>query len=116
MASVEELCDQIALIDNSKKILEGSVKTIKQQYKSHTFELSYTNASKDIRSILEKDFEIVSDADVEDYHMAKIKLLNGKDQNDLLSLILPYLKVISFNEILPTMNDIFISKVTGNKN
>lgn len=116
MASVEELCDQIALIDNSKKILEGSVKTIKQEYKSHTFELAYSNAEKDLKNLLEKDFEIVSNKTSEESQLAKIKLLNGKDQNDLLSLILPYLKVISFNEILPTMNDIFISKVKGNKN
>ena len=114
MESVEELCDHIALIDNAKKILDGSVKAIKQEYKSHTFELSYSNAKKDIDSILGKDFEIISDNLIEDFHIAKIKLLNGKDQNDLLSLILPCVTVISFNEILPTMNDIFISKVKGN--
>ncbi len=114
MESVEELCDHIALIDNSKKILEGSVKSIKQEYKSSTFELVYTNVKKDIGSILEKDFEIVSDELNEDIQQAKIKLLNGKDQNDLLSLILPFVTVISFNEILPTMNDIFISKIKGN--
>jgi len=99
------------LIDNSRKILEGSVKAIKQEYKSHTFELSYSQPKKDIESILGKDFEIISDAKNDDYQLAKIKLLNGKDQNDLLSLILPYVTVFSFNELLPTMNDIFISKV-----
>lgn len=114
MASVEELCDHIALIDNSRKILEGSVKAIKQEYKSHTFELTYSQQKKDIKSILGNDFEIISDTKNEDYQLAKIKLLNGKDQNDLLSLVLPYVMVVSFNEILPTMNDIFISKVKGN--
>ena len=114
MESVEELCDHIALIDNSRKILEGSVKAIKQDYKSHTFELKYSHSKKDIISILGNDFKIISDTKNEDYQLAKIKLLNGKDQNDLLSLILPHLTVISFNEILPTMNDIFISKVKGN--
>ncbi len=114
MASVEELCDHIALIDNSRKILEGSVKAIKQEYKSHTFELTYSQQKKDIKSILGNDFEIISDTKNEDYQLAKIKLLNGKDQNDLLSLVLPYVTVVSFNEILPTMNDIFISKVKGN--
>lgn len=113
MESVEELCDHIALIDNSKKILEGSVKSIKQEYKSNTFELAYTNVKKDIGSILDKDFDIISDEFNEDFQKAKIKLLNGKDQNDLLSLILPHVTVISFNEILPTMNDIFISKIKG---
>ena len=114
MASVEELCDHIALIDNSRKILEGSVKAIKQEYKSHTFELTYSQQKKDIKSILGNDFEIISDTKNEDFQLAKIKLLNGKDQNDLLSMILPYVTVISFNELLPTMNDIFISKVKGN--
>ncbi len=114
MASVEELCDYIALIDNSRKILEGSVKAIKQEYKSHTFELTYSQQKKDIKSILGSDFEIISDTKNEDFQLAKIKLLNSKDQNDLLSMILPYVTVISFNELLPTMNDIFISKVKGN--
>ena len=114
MASVEELCDYIVLIDNSRKILEGSVKAIKQEYKSHTFELTYSQQKKDIKSILGNDFEIISDTKNEDFQLAKIKLLNGKDQNDLLSMILPYVTVISFNELLPTMNDIFISKVKGN--
>jgi len=114
MASVEELCDYIALIDNSRKILEGSVKAIKQEYKSHTFELTYSQQKKDIKSILGNDFEIISDTKNEDFQLAKIKLLNGKDQNDLLSMILPYVTVISFNELFPTMNDIFISKVKGN--
>jgi len=114
MASVEELCDQIVLIDNSKKILEGSVKAIKQEYKSHTFELAYTEAKKDIKTLLGDDFEIISNSANEESQLAKIKLLNGKDQNDLLSLILPFASIISFNEILPTMNDIFISKVKGN--
>lgn len=116
MASVEELCDQIALIDNSKKILEGSVKAIKQEYKSHTFELTYANAKKDLKGLLGADFEIISDTVNDEFQLAKIKLLNGKDQNDLLSLILPHASIISFNEILPTMNDIFISKVKGNTN
>ena len=115
MASVEELCDYIVLIDNSRKILEGSVKAIKQEYKSHTFELTYSQQKKDIKSILGNDFEIISDTKNEDFQLAKIKLLNGKDQNDLLSLVLPYVTVVSFNEILPTMNDIFISKVSKNK-
>lgn len=116
MASVEELCDQIALIDNSKKILEGSVKEIKQEYKSHTFELTYTEAKKDLKALLGNDFEVISNSTIEETQLAKIKLLNGKDQNDLLSLILPHASIISFNEILPTMNDIFISKVKGNIN
>jgi len=69
MASVEELCDHIALIDNSKKILDGSVKAIKQDYKSHTFELSYTNAKKDIKAILKNDFEIINTTSVEYFQM-----------------------------------------------
>lgn len=115
MASVEELCDHIALIDKSKKILEGRVKDIKNEYKSNTYEINYTNRQKDLIEILSNNFKIIEQAKEEDTFRANIRIMNGKNQNDLLRELLPYVSIHSFNEILPTMNDIFISKVKENE-
>ena len=115
MASVEELCDHIALIDKSKKILEGRMKDIKKEYKSNTYEINYTNRQKDLIEILSNNFKIIEQAKEEDTFRANIRIMNGKNQNDLLRELLPYVSIHSFNEILPTMNDIFISKVKENE-
>ncbi len=115
MASVEELCDHIALIDNSKKILEGSVKAIKEEYKSNTFELDFINKTVDIAKNLSTDFEIVHLEIGEEFTKAKIKIKSDRSQNDLLSELIPMVSIQSFNEVLPTMNEIFISKVKNNE-
>lgn len=115
MASVEELCDHIALIDNSKKILEGSVKDIKKEYKANTFELEFINKTVDLAKNLSSDFEVVHQEAGEECAIAKIRIVNGKSQNDLLAELLPIVSIQSFKEVLPTMNEIFISKVQNNE-
>jgi ABC-2 type transport system ATP-binding protein len=59
MASVEELCDHIALINNARKILDGNVWEIKKTYKTNTFEIQYTNFEGDIRNFLSPAFQVV---------------------------------------------------------
>jgi ABC-2 type transport system ATP-binding protein len=115
MASVEELCDHIALIDRSKKILEGSVNGIKSAYKSNTFEIAFIGNSNDLNALLGSHYEVIKNHTEEERSVATIKILNGKTQNDLLSVLIPNVTIISFKEILPTMNDIFINKVNKNK-
>ncbi len=110
MASVEELCDHMALINHSEKILEGKVSDIKTQYKSNTFTLEYSGFEGSISSIVNDQFEI-DQRKLEDGHSeAIIKLKNG-DANQLLNTLIPHLQIHSFNEIVPSMNDIFISRV-----
>jgi len=110
MASVEELCDHIALINQSEKILEGKVSEIKTHYKSNTFTLEYSGYMGSIKSITNNQFE-VSQTNLEDGRsQATIKLNNG-DANQLLGILIPHLKIHSFNEVIPSMNDIFISRV-----
>jgi len=112
MASVEELCDNIALINKSEKILDGSVVDIKNTYKSNIFEIVYQKTEKSIESIMPKDFQIMS---VKPNHLnisAQIKLPKFANTNDLLRILLNEINIVSINEILPTMNDIFIQKVS----
>ncbi|MBN2174526.1 MAG: ATP-binding cassette domain-containing protein [Bacteroidales bacterium] len=118
MASVEELCDQIALINKSKKILEGKVVDIKNNYKSNTFEITCDEVKKDIGQVLGKKFEVIENIQVDGYLKAKIRIRKGVDQNKLLEELIPICTIRSFNEILPSVNDIFISAVneTNKKN
>jgi ABC-2 type transport system ATP-binding protein len=116
MASVEELCDHIALIDRAKKILEGEVDAIKQSYKSNIFEVRYTDERRNLEEILANDFLIVKNEKINGNHLAKIKLKNGSTPNDLLQKMIPQATLLSFHEILPTMNEIFIQTVNQNKN
>ena len=103
MESVEELCDHIALINQGKCILQGSVNEVKSAYRSHTYQLQFEGELNAVN-----DFEIIS----QEANSAVFKALNGKDSNHLLQQLLPQVKVVSFQEKLPSINDIFIQKVS----
>lgn len=110
MESVEELCDYIALINKSEKILEGSKKTIKSNYKTNTFTVEHRNAI----DVTDTSFELLSTTTMEDgFYKSSIKLLNGQRPNDLLKFLISRVEVHAFAEKIPTMNEIFISTVKG---
>ncbi|MDP4290553.1 MAG: ATP-binding cassette domain-containing protein [Bacteroidota bacterium] len=115
MASVEELCDDIALINKSKKILEGKVTDIKHTYRSNSYQLNYSGYPGDIVSLLPDNFTVLEQSSVDHLQTAKIQLPVGEKSNTLLQLVLPHVEVHSFNELLPSMNDIFIEKVKENR-
>jgi len=115
MASVEELCDDIALINKSKKILEGRVSDIKHAYRSNSYELSYNGYSENIKSLLPESFTLLEESSNENLRTAKIKLPLGEGPNTLLRFVLPHVEVHAFKEMLPSMNDIFIEKVNENR-
>lgn len=114
MGSVEELCDHIALIDNSKNILEGQIDTIRKEYKSNIYEISFNGEPEKISSSLNANYEIIDTTKTNGYNSIKVKLHKETSENELLSLIIPSVEVISFNEIIPNMNDIFIKVVNEN--
>ncbi len=82
MASVEELCDHIALIDNSKTILSGEINEVKQRFKDNVFEVSYRSLSP--LSLPAGHFEQVETQQQNGVFVSKIRLLNGNKPNDLL--------------------------------
>lgn len=110
MASVEELCDHIALINDSQKILDGEVKEVKSRFKTNTFEINYSGFNQNIKQLFNGQFELVDVKESKENSVAKIKINEGS-QNDLLKHLLPHLQIHSFNEIIPNMNDIFIQRV-----
>ena len=112
MASVEELCDHIALINNSKKILDGNVWEIKKTFKTNSFDVHYTGFEGNLNTVLPSTFDILDQSKVNEHERALIRLPKEAATNDLLKFLLPHVMIVSLNEIIPSMNDIFIRTVT----
>jgi ABC-2 type transport system ATP-binding protein len=115
MGSVEELCDYIALLDKSHKILDGSVKDIRQTYKKNTYELSFTGNMLAFTHNLWTGAELLEQREEDGILYARIRLLGKATINDVLASVLPHIALQGLNEIIPSMNEIFISRVGGEK-
>lgn len=117
MESVEELCDHIALIDKSNKILDGKLLDIKKQFKSNTFEVGVSSTNDDaLRSLLEDKFSVseTSFKSIHDDLKVKIKIDPSSSPNDLLSYLTNQGQVNHFTEVIPSASDIFIQSVQNN--
>lgn len=111
MESVEELCDNIALINKSHLVITGGVNEIRHKYGNNNIELIYTGEDKvkDAEGI----FKVLSDEDNAGRHTAVLTLGENVSSNDALSVLLGQdIIVNSFKELIPRMNDIFIKLVT----
>lgn len=113
MESVEQLCNHIALINKSKKILEGSVHDIRQQYKENKYAV-YIKKGKTEAEIRNAGIEISSISDKENATLLEIALAPNSSINDTLGILLKHFELLSFEEIIPSIHDIFISNVTQN--
>ncbi len=111
MSSVEELCDNIALINKSKKILEGSVSDIRQNHKKNEFLIGLKNLTSSINDFLPSSISRKIIKEENDKVEFLVKLPSDLSSNELLNILIPHATVCYFNEQLPTMNDIFISNV-----
>ena len=110
MESVEELCDNIALINKSHVVITGGVDEIRHKYGNNNVELVYTGG--ELASV-QNVFNVLSDQDDAGRHTAVLELLDRSASNDALSAILAQgVTVNSFKELVPRMNDIFIKLVT----
>jgi len=112
MASVEELCDNIALINNARVILEGNVRDIKKTFKTNAFEITCNIFEGSLKALLPSSFLVLEEETDIDHLRARLQLPSGATANELLKSLLPHVIVYSLNEIIPSMNDIFISSVT----
>ncbi len=111
MESVEELCDNIALINKSHLVIEGGVDEIRRKYGNNNIELVYTSSDPVCSS--EGHFKILSDLDNAGRHTAVLSLEKGVGTNEALAALLEQgVPVNSFKELIPRMNDIFIKLVT----
>jgi len=103
MESVEEICDEITLIDNGISILQGEINIIKDQFRNNTFqiELNSNNLKLD-------GFEIIH----QDENNFTVKVPSDKNSKELITEILKNSEIISFNEKIPSMEEIFIKTVS----
>ncbi|ARS36342.1 ABC transporter ATP-binding protein [Pontibacter actiniarum] len=107
MESVEELCDNIALINRAHKVLDGPVREIRDAYKTDTYQI-IGNGQLMITS---PDFEVLEQHNHHSVFRANVRLLNNTTPNDLLRYLIQRVEVHSFVELVPSINDIFIRKV-----
>jgi ABC-2 type transport system ATP-binding protein len=107
MEQVEEICDHIALINRGKKILDGTVRQVKQDFKENLFSIG----TEEIPAVNgSTPFDIIGSKNQQ--HIVRIR--QGHRPNDVLSYLLQNgAEIHSFNEILPSLNDIFIKLVEG---
>ena len=112
MGSVEEICSHIALINKSRKIIEGPINQIREKYASNTYQLSCRyNPEFSPAQTIGSEFEIVSQRVEGDRQDIILQQNTYCPANTLLSRVLPQTDIISYQKIIPSMNDIFIKLV-----
>ncbi|MGB3608138.1 ABC transporter ATP-binding protein [Psychroserpens sp.] len=117
MESVEELCDHIALIHKSNKVLDGKLTDIKRHYKTNTFEVGFQTASPEtITNAIKEQFEVLPATfkNLNDDVKLNIKLAENSNSNDLLRFLTSKAEVNHFVEVIPSASDIFIQTVKNN--
>ncbi len=108
MESVEELCDSIALIHQSHKILDGPVKSIRNSYRNNTYKIEFTG---DLSLTGTEPFQLLENLPASDANLIKIKLRENSTVNEVLQYLIPKVAIQKVEEMIPTMNEIFIEKV-----
>lgn len=117
MESVEEMCDHIALIHKSNKILDGKLIDIKRQYKNNTFEIGLITRDNDATTAMLKDkFEIfpATFKSINDELQYKVKIPDSVSSNDFVSYLTSLGQLTHFVEVVPSASDIFIETIQKN--
>jgi ABC-2 type transport system ATP-binding protein len=108
MESVETMCSDVVLINQSKKVLEGETSAIREKYKSHMYQVSGYGSFPTMPDF----YHIISHEEkAAAYFECKIRLTENTTPNQVLQQLLPCVEIRSFVEILPTMSEIFIKVV-----
>jgi len=114
MESVEELCEYIALINKSNKILDGKLDDIKRNFRTNTFEIAVSaNEVQTLKKQLELKYDILEPTfrTIGDNLKMNVKLKSNQNSDDLIKLLNECSKIIHFKEVIPTANEIFINSV-----
>ena len=112
MESVDELCDHVAMINNSKKILDGNTEKIKMEYKSDNYIIIH-----DKKLVKDSTYKQVKTEKIsEGIYESEVSLSKNKSYEQLFNFISKHSRIISFKEKIPNMNDIFIMKVRQGDN
>jgi len=112
MASVEELCDNITLINKAKTLLEGSVNEIRSKWAANEFDIVLDG---DVKIDSNGHYNILSQVKENNKSIIKLKTTDDISSNDILQAMMKSANVISFNPSLPSMNEIFIRVIETRK-
>lgn len=111
METVESLCDHIALINKSKKILEGPKKQVKDQFRTNTFIVEHKGNHLNLDATR---YKVGEQKNLEDGLLSSlVEIKDGSKGNELIRTLVDQTEIHSFQEKLPTMADIFINLVKG---
>lgn len=110
MESVEEMCDSVALINNSKKILDGKVFEVRERFKQNLYSVELSDVKQEQLDLLKTKYNFKNEA--EKYGRIAFELNYNEDQNILLSDLMKVGKIRSFEEKIPSMNEVFITAVS----
>jgi len=111
MGSVESLCSHIALINRAEVILTGTVKEVKERFKTNTWRIAFSGMGMDLGIALWAQFELIKTFQLEGSQYADIRILENLKLNDLLSALIPHIDLHEVHEIIPSMEEIFIQSV-----
>ena len=115
MGSVEEICDRIALINKSEKILEGSVSELRESKAGKRYNLTYKGNPIAFANALWTNYDLVKQVKVGESNIAEVHIQGDAELNDLLRSLIDHVELSNVERIIPSMNDIFIEEV-GLKN
>ena len=115
MSSVEEICNHITLINKSHNILSGSVDEVRRRFGENIFEVTYDGDTALLESVAAPMAELLGTTEVSDtpYHTTRLKLNPTTSVRNIVAAVNDAVNLRSFNEVIPSMNDIFIRAVEG---
>ncbi|WP_332020585.1 ABC transporter ATP-binding protein [Kaistella sp.] len=113
MESVEEMCDYVALIDHAKKVLDGKVFDVREQFKKNIFGVTLADINNDAFEQFRNRYQIQAYAT--ENQLVSFDLKNDNDQHLILNELMKVGKIRSFDEKIPSMNEVFINAVSAGK-
>ena len=113
MESVEEMCDYVALIDHAKKVLDGKVFDVREQFKKNIFGVTLADINNDAFEQFRNRYQIQEYAT--ENQLVSFDLKNDNDQHIVLNELMKVGKIRSFDEKIPSMNEVFINAVSAGK-
>ncbi|MGZ5210569.1 MAG: ABC transporter ATP-binding protein [Kaistella sp.] len=113
MESVEEMCDSVALIDHAKKVLDGKVFDVREKFKKNIFGVTLSDLHAEAFESFRNQYQI--DGLSTENQLVSFNLKNDNDQNILLNELMKVGKIRSFDERIPSMNEVFINAVSAGK-
>ncbi len=107
MESVEEICSHVALLNNAEKVLDGTKKDIKNQFRSNTYEVVHIGKLNG----MSMRYEVLQQDYVEEHQHTLLRIAEGLSPNELLKELITHVEVHAFQEKIPSMHEIFIAQV-----